>query len=102
MPKSSNAAAKEKYQAVIDDAGRGDFYCKHQTQPVLFPINQVLSEQQSQGRTNRYGTTRHPSSGDCLATNKVDHPVRRRSSAANDPPRMRDKLSEMFLNRPAF
>ncbi|KAI0396972.1 hypothetical protein F5Y17DRAFT_47216 [Xylariaceae sp. FL0594] len=53
-------AAKERYQAVLDDAGRGDFYC----------------------RTNRVGTTRLPSSGDCNPINRVDHPERRRSSGA--------------------
>ncbi|KAI1105670.1 hypothetical protein F4804DRAFT_117869 [Jackrogersella minutella] len=66
--------AKEKYQAVIDDAGRGDFVC----------------------RTNRIGTTRHPSTGDCHAINKVDHQQRRRSSTT-----MRDKIKDL-LNRPAY
>ncbi len=34
-------AAKEKYQAVIDDAGRGDYYCEYITRlmsaSVSFP-----------------------------------------------------------------
>ncbi|KAI1179975.1 hypothetical protein F4777DRAFT_355595 [Nemania sp. FL0916] len=77
-------AAKEKYQAVLDDAGRGDWYC----------------------RTNRYGATRHPSSGECNMSNRVDHPPRRRSSAssAGPPaaPSLRDKIKEWALNRPAY
>ncbi|KAI2636249.1 hypothetical protein GGS26DRAFT_485286 [Hypomontagnella submonticulosa] len=68
-------AAKEKYQAVIDDAGRGDFVC----------------------RTNRIGTTRHPSAGDCHAINKIDHPQQRRRSSTG----MRDKIRDM-MNRPAY
>ncbi|KAI1333542.1 hypothetical protein F5Y15DRAFT_421742 [Xylariaceae sp. FL0016] len=73
--------AKEKYQAVIDDAGRGDWVC----------------------RTNRIGTTRHPSTGDCHAINRVDHPERRRSSAASNASAggMREKIRDM-LNRPAY
>ncbi|KAI0844532.1 hypothetical protein F5Y00DRAFT_248402 [Daldinia vernicosa] len=66
-------AAKEKYQAVINDAGRGDFAC----------------------RTNRIGATRHPSSGDCQATNTVNH-QRRRSSTS-----IRDKIRDL-TNRPAY
>ncbi|KAI1326626.1 hypothetical protein F5Y16DRAFT_223638 [Xylariaceae sp. FL0255] len=74
-------AAKEKYQAVLDDAGRGDYYC----------------------RTNRHGATRHPSLGDCHATNKVDHPERRRSSTASaaSGTTMREKIRNM-MNRPAY
>ncbi|KAI0481269.1 hypothetical protein GGR56DRAFT_672290 [Xylariaceae sp. FL0804] len=76
-------AAKEKYQAVIDDAGRGDYYC----------------------RTNRIGTTRHPSQGDCHAINKVEHPERRRSSAASAGSSglggVREAIRNM-LNRPAY
>ncbi|KAI1799231.1 hypothetical protein F4811DRAFT_558044 [Daldinia bambusicola] len=68
-------AAKEKYQAVIDDAGRGDFVC----------------------RTNRIATTRHPSSGTCHAVNKIDHPQQRRRSSTS----MRDKIRDL-LNRPAY
>ncbi|KAI1401101.1 hypothetical protein F4819DRAFT_338792 [Hypoxylon fuscum] len=68
-------AAKEKYQAVIDDAGRGDFVC----------------------RTNRIGTTRHPSMGDCHATDKVDHPQQRRRSSTS----MKDKIKDL-MNRPAY
>ncbi|KAI0097141.1 hypothetical protein F4814DRAFT_453670 [Daldinia grandis] len=67
--------AKEKYQAVIDDAGRGDFVC----------------------RTNRIGTTRHPSNGACHAINKVDHPQQRRRSSTS----MRDKIRDL-MNRPAY
>ncbi|KAI1465112.1 uncharacterized protein F4812DRAFT_461955 [Daldinia caldariorum] len=67
--------AKEKYQAVIDDAGRGDFVC----------------------RTNRIGTTRHPSNGDCQAVNKIDHNQQRRRSSTS----MRDKIRDM-MNRPAY
>ncbi|KAI1206616.1 uncharacterized protein F4807DRAFT_227548 [Annulohypoxylon truncatum] len=67
--------AKEKYQAVIDDAGRGDFVC----------------------RTNRIGTTRHPSNGDCHAINRVDHPQQRRRSSTT----MREKIRDM-MNRPAY
>ncbi|KAI1075333.1 hypothetical protein F5B20DRAFT_560439 [Whalleya microplaca] len=69
-------AAKEKYQAVLDDAGRGDSVC----------------------RTNRICTTRHPSNGDCHATNKVDHyPQRRRSSGGS----MSERIKDM-MNRPAY
>ncbi|KAI1642499.1 hypothetical protein F4815DRAFT_231518 [Daldinia loculata] len=67
--------AKEKYQAVIDDAGRGDFVC----------------------RTNRIGATRLPSSGDCHAVNMVDHPQQRRRSSTS----MRDKIRDL-MNRPAY
>ncbi|KAI5860591.1 hypothetical protein GGS23DRAFT_230268 [Durotheca rogersii] len=72
--------AKEKYQAVIGDAGRGDFVC----------------------RTNRIGATRYPSSGDCQAVNNVYGPQRRRSSAASGggASRMRDRIRNM-LNQPA-
>ncbi|KAH9899083.1 hypothetical protein F4778DRAFT_184303 [Xylariomycetidae sp. FL2044] len=69
-------AAKEKYQAMLEDAGRGAFVC----------------------RTNRIGATRHPSSGDCHATNKIDHPQRRRSSSGS----MKEKMKEYWINRPAF
>ncbi|ORY68406.1 uncharacterized protein BCR38DRAFT_481897 [Pseudomassariella vexata] len=51
--------AKEKYDAVINDAGRGDWYC----------------------RTNRYGATKHPKG--CHEVNKVERvPTRRASSAS--------------------
>ncbi|KAI1313544.1 hypothetical protein F5Y03DRAFT_336951 [Xylaria venustula] len=74
-------AAKEKYQAVIDDAGRADYYC----------------------RTNRYGAGRHPSSGECSMSNKIDHPERRRSSAGSVPvpPTLRDRIKS-WMNRPAY
>ncbi|KAI8626056.1 hypothetical protein F5Y19DRAFT_447782 [Xylariaceae sp. FL1651] len=77
-------AAKVKYQAVIDDAGRGDYYC----------------------RTNRYSATRHPSTCECHATNKIDHPERRRSSAASagsvgNRSTLREKIKDM-MNRPAY
>ncbi|KAI1435509.1 hypothetical protein GGR50DRAFT_314138 [Xylaria sp. CBS 124048] len=73
-------AAKEKYQAVLDDAGRGDYYC----------------------RTNRVGAGRHTSS---IESNKVDHLERRRSSAASGPPprppTMRERIKS-WMNRPAY
>ncbi|KAI0506720.1 hypothetical protein F5B22DRAFT_434343 [Xylaria bambusicola] len=76
-------AAKEKYQAVLDDAGRRDYYC----------------------RTNRFGAGRHPSSGECNMSNKIDHPERRRSSASSAGPvrgpTMRDRIRE-WMNRPAY
>ncbi|KAI2609193.1 hypothetical protein GGR54DRAFT_388283 [Hypoxylon sp. NC1633] len=68
-------AAKEKYQAVLDDAGRGDFVC----------------------RTNRIGATRHPSNGDCHAINVVHHPEQRRRSSTT----MREKVKDL-MNRPAY
>ncbi|KAI1503336.1 hypothetical protein F5X99DRAFT_375771 [Biscogniauxia marginata] len=71
-------AAKEKYQAVLDDAGRGDYAC----------------------RTNRIGAGRHPSTGNCHMINRVDHPERRRSSTGSTgavSSRIRD-----MLNRPAY
>ncbi|KAI0545679.1 hypothetical protein F4679DRAFT_560346 [Xylaria curta] len=75
--------AKEKYQAVIDDAGRADIYC----------------------RTNRVSVGRHPSSGECNMSNRVDHIERRRSSAssAGSPasPTMRDRIRD-WMNRPAY
>ncbi|GAP87524.1 hypothetical protein SAMD00023353_2600210 [Rosellinia necatrix] len=74
--------AKEKYQAVIDDAGRGDYYC----------------------RTNRVSVGRHPSSGECNMSNRVDRPERRRSSAGSAAsvggPTMRDRIRD-WMNRPA-
>ncbi|KAL7625956.1 hypothetical protein AAE478_002725 [Parahypoxylon ruwenzoriense] len=66
--------AKEKYQAVIDDAGRGDFVC----------------------RTNRIGATRYPSSGECHVINKVDHPQQRRRSSGT----IREKIRDL-INLPA-
>ncbi|KAI1811328.1 hypothetical protein GGS20DRAFT_115165 [Poronia punctata] len=77
-------AAREKYQAVLDDAGRADWYC----------------------RTNRYGASRHPSSGDCHPTNRIDHPERRRSSAGSvgsigAPVTFRDRVRS-WTNRPAY
>ncbi|KAI1365163.1 hypothetical protein F5Y08DRAFT_304623 [Xylaria arbuscula] len=76
-------AAKEKYQAMLDDAGRRDYYC----------------------RTNRFGAGRHPSSGECNMANRVDHPERRRSSASSAgpvaSPTMREKIRE-WMNRPAY
>ncbi|OTA99347.1 hypothetical protein M426DRAFT_325208 [Hypoxylon sp. CI-4A] len=74
MSKALNLA-KEKYQAVLDDAGRGDFVC----------------------RTNRIGTGRHPSTGDCHAINKVDHPQQRRRSSTS----MKDRIRDL-MNRPAY
>ncbi|KAI0437618.1 hypothetical protein F4803DRAFT_141919 [Xylaria telfairii] len=75
--------AKEKYQAVIDDAGRGDYYC----------------------RTNRVGVGRHPSSGQCNMSNRVDHLERRRSSASSTGATggltMRDRIKD-WMNRPAY
>ncbi|KAI0200780.1 hypothetical protein F4808DRAFT_427954 [Astrocystis sublimbata] len=75
--------AKEKYQAVLDDAGRGDFYC----------------------RTNRFGAGRHPSSGQCDMSNRIDHPERRPSSASATGSAgnltLRSRLRE-WMNRPAY
>ncbi|KAI1195925.1 hypothetical protein F5X97DRAFT_227503 [Nemania serpens] len=75
--------AKEKYQAVLDDAGRADYYC----------------------RTNRVGVGRHPSSGGCEVANRIDHLERRRSStgSAGSPgsPTMRDRIRD-WMNRPAY
>ncbi|KAI0874393.1 hypothetical protein GGS24DRAFT_459489 [Hypoxylon argillaceum] len=76
--------AKEKYQAVLDDAGRGDYYC----------------------RTNRVGVGRHPSSGVCNMANRIEHPERRRSStgsagASAGSPTMRDRIRD-WMNRPAY
>ncbi|KAI2630421.1 hypothetical protein GGS21DRAFT_200086 [Xylaria nigripes] len=75
-------AAKEKYQAVLDDAGRADYYC----------------------RTNRVGIGRHPSSGECNMANKVEHPERRRSSTGSaipPSPTMRQRIKS-WMNRPAY
>ncbi|RYC63287.1 hypothetical protein CHU98_g2933 [Xylaria longipes] len=75
--------AKEKWQAVIDDAGRGDYYC----------------------RTNRVSAGRHPSSGQCNISNRVDHLERRRSSTSSagsaGSPTMRDRVKD-WMNRPAY
>ncbi|KAH9992385.1 hypothetical protein F4779DRAFT_609213 [Xylariaceae sp. FL0662B] len=69
-------AAKEKYQAMLDDAGRGDYVC----------------------RTNRIGATRHPSNGDRKLTNRVDHhPQKRRGSTGS----ISEKIKDM-MNRPAY
>ncbi|KAI3337559.1 hypothetical protein HD806DRAFT_43453 [Xylariaceae sp. AK1471] len=77
-------AAKEKYQAVIDDAGRSDYYC----------------------RTNRFGASRSPSVGENHPINRIDHPVRRRSSsgvavAIGDPVTIRERIRD-WMNRPAY
>ncbi|KAI1263929.1 hypothetical protein F5Y18DRAFT_91529 [Xylariaceae sp. FL1019] len=74
-------AAKEKYQAVLDDPGRADYYC----------------------RSNRYGASRHPSLSHEVS--RVDHPERRRSSASAaslaNSPTMREKIRS-WMNRPAY
>ncbi|KAI1828389.1 hypothetical protein F4861DRAFT_535349 [Xylaria intraflava] len=79
----ANLAAKEKYQAVLDDAGRADYYC----------------------RTNRFGVGRHPSSGDCNMSNRVDHLERRRSSTSSTTPpgalTLRERVKS-WMNRPAY
>ncbi|KAI1490172.1 hypothetical protein F4809DRAFT_175983 [Biscogniauxia mediterranea] len=72
-------AAKEKYQAVIDDAGRGDYVC----------------------RTNRIGASRMPTKGDCHMINRVDHPERRRSSTGSSTGGMSERIRNL-LNRPAY
>ncbi|ORY67691.1 uncharacterized protein BCR38DRAFT_483304 [Pseudomassariella vexata] len=67
--------AKEKYDAVINDAGRGDWSC----------------------RTNRIGASRRPSSGTYDMVNKIEHPPSRRGSTVS----VKDKIKDM-LNRPAY
>ena len=73
----SYAKAKESYDAVINDAGRADWYC----------------------RNHRVSSGRHPSVGDCHMINTVTRPERRKSSDAS----IKEKTwFQNWINRPAY
>ncbi|KAK8048678.1 hypothetical protein PG994_010408 [Apiospora phragmitis] len=67
--------AKEKYNEMLNDAGRGDWYC----------------------RTNRVAPSRIPTSGKCGAVCRIDHAPSRRGSTGS----MTDKVKD-WMNRPAY
>lgn len=86
--------AKEKFQAVLN--AESNFSCElRELKSSNFPSTGSLWHL---ARTNRIGTTRHPSSGGCEVVNKVDYPNRRRSSTGSV---VRDTIKDM-LNRPAY
>ncbi|PVH67719.1 hypothetical protein DL98DRAFT_523167 [Cadophora sp. DSE1049] len=69
--------AKEKFAAVLE-AAKGDYT----------------------SRTNRIGTTRHPSAGGCDVVNRVDHPTERRPSTGSTGG-VRGAWNRL-VNRPAY
>lgn len=100
--------AKEKYNEIINDAGRGDWYCKFRMPSIVFllltPPNRgkkrIVTDpkcQRRKGRTNRIAPSRLPSKGKCDAVAHVDHAPSRRGSTGS----MTDKIKD-WMNRPAY
>ena len=62
----------------------------------FYPVANDVRE----ARTNRIGTTHHPSAGDCDVVNRVDHPTERRASTGSTGG-VRGAWNRL-VNRPAY
>ena len=82
--------AKEKLQAVLN--AESDHTSKHGGKKlyIIWVANFRFA-----GRTNRIGTTSHPSSGTCEVVNNVDHAPRENTSGIKG-------VVEKVTSRPAY